>query len=407
MGALQGLVSETGATAVFWNRRYEPAVISRDAAVKSCLRDRGIEAESFAGNLLFEPWTVQSKSAQEPFQLFKAYWKACLNIQPAPPRDAPRRIAAPARWPQSEQLSDLRLEPQFDWTEGLRAAWTPGEDGARMALDRFAREQLNGYALRRDLPADTATSRLSPHLHFGEISARRIWHHLTTAPPGDGVDRYRNELGWREFGYHLLYHFPHATDEPLRDEFASFPWNRDHTLLKHWQRGATGYPLVDAGMRQLWKTGWMHNRVRMVVASFLTKHLRISWQEGTRWFWDTLVDADLANNTLGWQWSAGCGADAAPYFRIFNPVRQGQRFDPEGVYIRRYVPELAGLAAPWIHAPWEAPSSPLESAGVRLGFTYLRPIVEHKRARREALEAFEEMRRLRSKIKIIHYGKRS
>jgi len=240
------------------------------------------------------------------------------------------------------------------------------------------------------------TSRLSPHLHFGEISPRKIWSALQRrrAESAEAVDFYLKELGWREFAYHLLFHFPQTPNKPLRADLAAFPWRTDASLLKNWQRGITGYPLVDAGMRELWTTGWMHNRVRMIVASFLTKQMRINWEEGAYWFWDTLADADLANNTLGWQWSSGCGADAAPYFRIFNPVRQSQQFDPEGDYIRHWVPELGRLAPPWIHSPWTAPFSVLDQAGVQLGKTYPFPVVDYEKTRREALASFESMRRL-------------
>jgi deoxyribodipyrimidine photo-lyase len=261
----------------------------------------------------------------------------------------------------------------------MTAAWTPGERGALALLARARGGVAEAYANERDQPGRAGTSRLSPHLHFGEISPREIWHAL----PGAGA--YLRQLVWREFAHHLLHHFPHTPGEPLRPEFARFPWRSDPRALKAWQRGRTGYPIVDAGMRELWSTGWMHNRVRMIVASFLVKHLRLPWQEGAYWFWDTLVDADLANNTLGWQWSAGCGADAAPYFRIFNPMLQGEKFDPEGAYVRRWVPELAPLSNRWIHQPWNAP--PLE----RSGLDYPPPIVDHAEARAAALAAFASL----------------
>ena len=268
-------------------------------------------------------------------------------------------------------------------------------------LGRFLKEALSGYPDGRNRPDRPGTSRLSPHLHFGEISVRQIWSALrgrgrarenTPSASAEAICVFASELGWREFAHQLLFHYPHTPEQPLRKEFADFPWKSDRTMLRAWQRGQTGYPLVDAGMRELWHTGWMHNRVRMVVASFLVKDLLIPWQEGAAWFWGTLVDADLANNTLGWQWTAGCGADAAPYFRIFNPVSQGEKFDPEGAYVRRWVPEIASLPTEWIHKPWEAPAGALVQAGVELGTTYPRPILDHREARRRALETLQQIK---------------
>jgi deoxyribodipyrimidine photo-lyase len=373
--AIEQLIAETGADGVYWNRRYEPAVIRRDEIIKTTLHERGIAAESFNSALLFEPWTIRT------YQVFTAFWKACLaQPEPASPCEAPRQLEAPVRWPDSMRVEDLDLEPRIDWAAGIRSAWTPGEAGAQARMERFVKEGLATYRTARDLPAETGTSRLSPHLHFGEISPGRVWH----AVRGEADETYRRELGWREFAYHLLFHLPHTPNRALRPEFAKFPWREDRRQLWFWQRGRTGYPLVDAGMRELWATGWMHNRARMVTASFLTKHLRLHWQEGAYWFWDTLVDADLANNTLGWQWTAGCGADAAPYFRIFNPVRQSEQFDPEGEYIRRWVPELCELRGKQIHTPWTLAANERPA--------YVKPIVDHARAREEALEAFQRMR---------------
>ncbi|MGA8030587.1 MAG: deoxyribodipyrimidine photo-lyase [Bryobacteraceae bacterium] len=364
VATLKQLIAETGANAVFWNRRYEPAIIARDAAVQKALDVEGIQVQSFNSALLFEPW--------KPFQVFSPFWRACLNQpEPAAPAAAPERLPANFIWPDSLDLSDLRLEPQIDWAAGIRAAWTPGEAGSTSELELFLKNGLENYPSDRNRPDKRGTSRLSPHLHFGEISPRKIWHALKNAKrtgTAEAVVSYLSELGWREFAHHLLFHFPETTNKPLRSEFAAFPWRVDGALLKAWQSGRTGYPLVDAGMRELWTTGWMHNRVRMVVASFLTKHLRISWEEGAYWFWDTLVDADLANNTLGWQWTFGSGADAAPFFRIFNPTRQSERFDPNRDYIRRWIPDLGGKDYPL-------------------------PVVNHEQARREALASFEQMRK--------------
>jgi deoxyribodipyrimidine photo-lyase len=394
--AFRELLDQSGATAVYWNRRYEPALISRDTSVKTALRHDGLITESSNGALLFEPWTVQTQKGQ-PYQVFSSFWKACLGQpEPAPPEDAPSHIDTPRHWPATLKLTDLGLEPTIDWAGGLRASWCPGEAGAFAQLKRFLEEALSAYPTGRDRPDRLGTSRLSPHLHFGEVSARQIWFAVREQRAARGTHRcaraihsYSRELGWREFAHHLLFHFQHAPEQPLRKEFASFPWKPDPENLRAWQRGQTGYPIVDAGMRELWHTGWMHNRVRMVVASFLVKDLLIPWQEGAAWFWDTLVDADLANNTLGWQWTAGCGADAAPYFRIFNPVTQGEKFDPEGDYVRHWVPELSKLPNEWVHRPWEAPPGILADVGIRLGSTYPQPIVHHREARSRSLEAFQ------------------
>ena len=397
--ALNDLITESGASAVFWNRRYEPAAVARDLELKSMLRERGIAAESFNGSLLFEPWMIRNACGQ-PFHVFTAFWRACL-IRPvaAPFKDAPRKLRSPGNWPHSLELSELGLQPAVDWTGGFRETWQPGESGAKSQLKRFQREAIQEYPLGRDKPGVVGTSRLSPHLHFGEISPGQVWRAvlglMSDGAIGGraGCEAYLRQIGWREFAYQLLYHHPKSPQQALRPEFGAFPWKTDPRTLWAWTRGKTGYPLVDAGMRELWHTGWMHNRVRMVVASFLVKHLLIGWQEGAAWFWDTLVDADLANNSLGWQWVAGCGADAAPYFRIFNPVLQGEKFDPTGAYVRRWVPELASLPDEWIHKPWKAPVSTLVNAGVELGRTYPAPIVDHDVARERALRALSEIKR--------------
>jgi deoxyribodipyrimidine photo-lyase len=396
---LLALAKATGADTVVWNRRYEPAIIARDARIKEQLRAAGLAAESFNGALLHEPWTVQNQSGRS-FQVFTPFWKHCLaKPDPAAPLPPPKALPAPAKWPASLALADLELEPRIDWAAGFRAAWTPGEAGAQANLETFVRAILLNYDASRNQPAQPGTSRLSPHLHFGEISPRQIWqavkfHALEAGVPKTHWSRWQflAEVGWREFAHHLLFHFPHTVTEPLRAEFKRFPWREDSAALRAWQRGRTGYPFVDAGMRELWATGWMHNRVRMVVASFLVKDLLLPWQAGARWFWDTLVDADLAQNTLGWQWTAGCGADAAPYFRVFNPVGQGEKFDPQGDYVRRWCPELARLPAEWIHQPWAAPAAVLDQAGVRLGENYPPPIVSHAIAREVALEAYAQLK---------------
>jgi deoxyribodipyrimidine photo-lyase len=394
---LRELAKETGATAVFWNRRYEPAVIARDQKIKEALRADGLEAESFNGALLHEPWKIANQSGK-PFQVFTPYWRHCLaQADPAKPIAAPRQIPAPKKWPKSEALDELKLLPTIDWASGFREAWQPGEDGAAKNLKHFLGKGLEDYTAERNVPSVRGTSRLSPHLHFGEISPRQVWEAVRkTREESDGGwknAQYLAEIGWREFAHHLIFHFPKTPTEPLRENFREFPWRKDAKALKAWQRGLTGYPIVDAGMRELWAAGWMHNRVRMIVASFLVKDLLITWTEGARWFWDTLVDADLAQNTLGWQWTAGCGADAAPYFRIFNPVSQGEKFDPAGAYVRRWCPELAKVPDKWIHQPWTAPTSVLAEAGVRLGREYPACIISHSIARDAALEAFARVKR--------------
>jgi len=289
-------------------------------------------------------------------------------------------------------LDDLALLPKHSWASGLAANWKPGEKGAQLALRRFMRSAVADYSIARDLPAKLGTSRLSPHIFWGEISVRRIWETLQIRSQARGADAFLRQLGWREFAQYLLWHFPHTPEQPLRPLFKRFPWRENPRMLKAWKQGQTGYPLVDAGMRELRATGWMHNRVRMIVASLLTKHLLQPWQSGARWFWDTLVDADMGNNTLGWQWVAGCGADAAPYFRIFNPSLQGERFDTPGAYVRRWVPELKALPDRWLHRPWEAPESVLAAADLQLGRDYPVPIISPVQGRAQALAAYQYLR---------------
>lgn len=396
---LQDLLKTTGATKVYWNRNYEPAAIACDKIIKATLAAAGVTAQSFNAALLFEPHTIQNKSGR-PFQVFTPFWKHCLALPVEDPVKLPRgEFSAPARWPTSLNLAALGLLPTVKWDAGLAAAWQPGEAAAVHRLKKFTSGAIDQYADERNRPDLAGTSSLSPYLHFGEIGPRQIWAAVRARskdsgvfPTSRGEQVFLSEVGWREFAHHLLYHFPHTPEEPLRSDFTAFPWRSDAPQLQAWQRGRTGYPIVDAGLRQLWATGWMHNRVRMIVASFLVKHLRISWRDGAAWFWDTLLDADLASNTLGWQWTAGCGADAAPYFRIFNPILQGVKFDPEGSYVRRWVPELSRVPTEFLHEPWAAPSAVLAIAGVKLGVDYPQPIVNHGEARVEALAALQAMR---------------
>ncbi len=385
---------EARAAAVHWSGGYDPVAKDLEPRINAALAELGVVARRFAGELLFEPSDIQTNGGH-PFRVFTPFWRACLERpEPIEPRRAPGRLTAPVNWPVSDALADWRLIPTTpDWAAGLRETWQPGEDGAKRRLAAFVKKALANYANGRDRPDKDGTSRLSAHLHFGEVSPSQCWHAagraLKDAPGAQrGINSFRRELGWREFSAYLFYHWPDLPSQPFRAKFKSFPWKADRQAFAAWQKGKTGYPIVDAGMRQLWQTGWMHNRVRMIVASFFIKDLLMPWQTGEAWFWDTLVDADLANNAQGWQWVAGSGVDAAPYFRIFNPVTQGKTHDPHGEYVRRFVPELKRLPAEHIHAPWDAPEDVLAAANVVLGSTYPRPIVDHALARRAALEAF-------------------
>jgi deoxyribodipyrimidine photo-lyase len=393
LAELLKLAGECKASHILWNRRYEPAVIARDRSIKAALREAALQARSYNGALLNEPWEIKNQ-AGNPFQVFTAYWRHVQSLsEPQAVLAAPAHLPPPGTWPRSQTIDGFGLLPRVDWTSGIRTAWTPGSAAAHATLKLFLQEAWDGYKTDRDRPAVSGTSRLSPHLHFGEISPREVWHTVRSFALARGQhsswreSQFLTELGWREFAHHLLYHFPESPERPLNARFEGFPWSGNTAPLRAWQRGATGYPIVDAGMRQLWGTGWMHNRVRMIAASFLVKDLLQPWTEGARWFWDTLVDADLASNTLGWQWVAGCGADAAPYFRIFNPVTQATRFDPEGTYVREWIPELARLPREWIHQPWAASPAVLSDAGVQLGVNYPQRLVDHSQARIEALKA--------------------
>jgi deoxyribodipyrimidine photo-lyase len=396
---IKEVIANGAIDSVYWNRRYEPAAIVHDAQLKAALSAGNVNVKSFNSTLLNEPWLIKNQSGR-PYQVFTPFWRYCLKLaDPRPPEPMPERLDKPRTWPKSTPLAALTLLPNIRWYETMAATWTPGERGAAMRLAAFVKETVRSYATSRNLPGVCGTSMLSPHLHFGETSPHQVWHAVKAANEPDQrtatewrKQPFLTEMYWREFAYHLLYHFEHTPTEPLRAEFTRFPWTRNAAHLSAWQRGCTGVPMVDAGMRQLWATGWMHNRVRMIVGSFLVKNLLLPWQDGAHWFWDTLVDADLASNTLGWQWCAGCGADAAPYFRIFNPVRQGEIFDPDGNYVRTWVPALARLPTPYIHAPWTAPDDVLRGAGIALGETYPRPFVDLKRTRIKALDAYQAMR---------------
>jgi deoxyribodipyrimidine photo-lyase len=393
---IPALARAAAASHVYWTRRYGAAEIEIDKRVKATLAATGVVAKSFNGQLLREPWELRADSGGS-FKVFTAFWRRHRSAGPLPgPQPAPERFQA-APWPETAPapvaIADLGLAPvKPDWSGGLAETWRPGEGGARARLDRFIDVALANYADARNRPDGLYTSMLSPHLRFGEISPRRVAAAIETsaasgATTAQAAEKYLSELGWREFSYSLLYDFPDLATRAWRAPFEGFAYREDADGFRAWTRGRTGYPLVDAGMRELWATGYMHNRVRMIAASFLIKHLLIDWRRGESWFWDTLCDADPANNAASWQWVAGSGADAAPYFRIFNPVLQGEKFDPEGAYVRRWIPELAGLDSAHIHAPWLAPSGALAAAGVEIGRNYPTPILDHALARRRALAA--------------------
>ena len=393
---LPRLAEEVDAAGVFWNRCYEPWRITRDKRIKAKLLNAGHLVRSFNGSLLFEPPNI-TKNDGTSYKVFTPYYrKGCLTDGPAPrkPLPAPADVVV-YYYSDKDTVGDLELLPEIPWYREMAEQWSPGEKGANDRLARFLDSGIRTYKTNRNRPDQEHVSRLSPHLHFGEISPHVVWHEAIRldeiAELRDDIDHFLSELGWREFSYYLLYYSPTLPEENLQKKFNRFPWRDDSQMLEHWQRGMTGYPIVDAGMRELWRTGYMHNRVRMIVGSFLVKNLLLDWRHGESWFWDTLLDADLANNSASWQWVAGCGADAAPYFRIFNPVIQGKKFDPEGDYVRRFVPELAALPTSHLHNPWEAPEEMLRDAGIDLGEDYPLPIVDLKTSRDRALAAFKSL----------------
>ena len=402
LAVLTQIAQTLGAACVHWNRSYEPPLIERDKTVKQSLRDFGMPVHSHAGNLLREPWQLLKQDGT-PYRVFTPFWKNLQKVSVLPAFDPcpPVLPAVPKTKLPRLTPAQLALLPRIRWDKDFSKHWQPGEAGAHAALTRLCADALLDYAQDRNRPDLPGTSRLSPHLHFGEVSPRQVWRHVqhwAASTPARGAlaaaEAFARQLAWREFGQHLLYHFPHTANEPLDTRFNIMPWHTDYAAdLRRWQQGNTGIPIVDAGIRELWATGWMHNRVRMIVASLLTKNLLIPWQEGARWFWDTLVDADLANNSMGWQWVAGCGADAAPYFRVFNPVLQGQRFDPDGAYVRHWVPELELLPVKWLHQPWLAPAAVLDSAQVRLGTNYPQPIVDLAQSREMTLGVWDRVKR--------------
>lgn len=392
---IAAILKETGGNTVFWNRRYDPGGMATDAPLKKALVEQGFTVKSFAGQLLHEPTRLFNKTGT-PYRVFTPFWRALeASGEPQAPIDPPEAVTAPERLPESEDLDQWDLLPtRPNWASTFTEIWTPGEDGASDRLRTFIEDTIDGYKTERDVPAADGTSLLSPHLAFGEISPAQIWHATRglKGAPVDDVVTFRKELAWREFSYNLLFHNPDLPRQNLDRRFDAFRWLDNDEHFGRWTKGLTGYPIVDAGMRQLWRHGYMHNRVRMIAASFLIKDLLIDWRQGERWFRDTLVDADPASNAASWQWVAGSGADASPFFRIFNPVLQGEKFDPEGEYVKNFVPELSNLEPRYVHRPFSAPASALSAAGVKLGVTYPAPIVDHGFARDRALAAFQEIR---------------
>ncbi|KZC99358.1 MULTISPECIES: deoxyribodipyrimidine photo-lyase [unclassified Thalassospira] len=396
---LETLADDKPVKAVFWNRLYDKPSTKRDTDIKAALQGHGLTCESHKANLLFEPWDVKTGSGTD-FKVYSPFWRACQKL-PAPrePKSAPESLALFKGEVDGQiNITDFDLSPKpVNWAGGLEERFTPGEQGAKDQLFDFIDDRLTDYADLRDRPDRRVTSELSPHLRFGEISPYQVWHaanHYSDANPGKGktASKFIAELGWREFAHHILYHATDLRSVPLQGQFKHFPWSEDTKGLRAWQKGQTGFPIVDAGMRELWHTGYMHNRVRMIVGSILVKHLLIHWRDGLAWFDDTLVDACPANNPFSWQWIGGCGADAAPYFRIFNPVLQGEKFDPKGDYVRQWVPELRDMPEQYIHKPWEASPLILKAADVTLGKTYPEPLIGLKEGRERALSAYQDMK---------------
>ncbi|MDD9950889.1 MAG: deoxyribodipyrimidine photo-lyase [Zetaproteobacteria bacterium] len=394
------LAQHYGASSILWNRSYNPQEAPTIQALMRAAGQQGLEVIACQGNLLCEK-SALLKDDGNPYKVYTAFWRKFIKVYTPTCQAKPTQLPAlpQAPYTKTATLADLNLLPDIPWDAGFNEYWHPGEEHALTKMRTFLKQGVLRYKSDRDQPHLAGTSMLSPHLQFGEIHPQRILQHIvdTFGPLGQLTDpniiQFTKEVLWREFSYHLLQHFPHTPNQPLVKAFQHFPYQKNKVWFKAWTKGQTGYPIVDAGMRQLWHTGWMHNRVRMITASFLIKHLGVHWLEGAKWFWDTLVDADLASNTQGWQWTAGCGADAAPFFRIFNPITQGEKFDPQGLYAARWCPELRHLPAKWIYKPWEAPSHELKKAGIHLGTDYPYPIVDHKESRERALSQYEEIKK--------------
>ena len=386
------IISRFEINSVYWNRCYEEWEIKRDTEIKLYLKSRGINVETFNASLLWEPWEI-SKNDNTPYKVFTPFYRrGCLGYKnPREPLIKPKFKNLLKDEKKSLNLNEFELIPNLKWIKKLRKNWNIGEVQAQIKFEDFLKKSINSYKEGRDVPSKESVSKISPHLHFGEISPNQLWYKIRNFGDDKNIDHFCSELGWREFSYSQLYFNPKLPKKNLQSKFDNFPWTNNLSNLTAWQNGMTGIPMVDAGMRELWQTGFMHNRLRMITGSFLVKNLLIHWHYGERWFWDCLVDADLASNSAGWQWIAGCGADAAPFFRIFNPVTQGQKFDPKGIYVRQYIPEIANLPNKYLFDPWNAPSNVLEEANINLGSTYPLPLVDLKTSREKALLAFKSI----------------
>ena len=386
------IISRFEINSVYWNRCYEEWEIKRDTEIKLYLKSRGINVETFNASLLWEPWEI-SKNDNTPYKVFTPFYRrGCLGYKnPREPLIKPKFKNLLKDEKKSLNLNEFELIPNLKWIKKLRKNWNIGEVQAQIKFENFLKKSINSYKEGRDVPSKESVSKISPHLHFGEISPNQLWYKIRNFGDDKNIDHFCSELGWREFSYSQLYFNPKLPKQNLQSKFDNFPWSNNLSNLNAWQNGMTGIPMVDAGMRELWQTGFMHNRLRMITGSFLVKNLLIHWHYGERWFWDCLVDADLASNSAGWQWIAGCGADAAPFFRIFNPVTQGQKFDPKGIYVRQYIPEIANLPNKYLFDPWNAPSNILEEANINLGSTYPLPLVDLKTSREKALLAFKSI----------------
>lgn len=390
---LADLINRYDVEALYWNRCYEPWRINRDSNIKEYLTTKNIPTKSTNGSLLWEPWEIK-KNDNTPYKVFTPFYhKGCLQaVAPRRPLAAPQNVKYQFDEKKSLNIDQLGLLSKVHWYDKLTAHWQIGESFANHRLQQFIKHGLSNYKEGRNIPSKPYVSRISAHLHFGEISPNDLWYAIRNAANDKNSAHFCSELGWREFSYSQLYYNQTLPYKNLQAKFDKFPWEKNLTALKAWQAGKTGIPMVDAGMRELWQTGYMHNRSRLIAGSFLVKNLLLHWQHGERWFWDTLVDADLANNSASWQWIAGCGADAAPYFRIFNPVMQGQRFDPQGEYVRQYIPEIAKLPIKYLFSPWEVPADLLKKTGIKLGKTYPNPIIDLQKSRDKALAAFKSLK---------------